>query len=332
MGQKDTALKQYLEDETRFADLINGMIGQGKVLIPAEALREKDPRMAESISLRPDDKRKIHTGKYKKILPKYRDLVKKAAFGVNFVVIGMESQDKVHYLMPLRCMGYDVREYERQASGIGKKLLAAVKEKKMKLSESEYLSRFRREYRLHPCITLVLYFGDDWDGATSMRELLDYREIPQELHPYINDYPMHILHVKKLQDTSVFHSDLRLVFDSIRFANDTELFRRKVLQNPEFQDLDDEAYHVIQQYSHSQELERLEQAVQIQDKGGNVNMCRAITELIAEGREEGRKEGRYDLIRAMYRKGLNREMILSISDISEGELAAILKEEKNVIA
>ena len=43
MGQKDTALKQYLEDNTRFADLINGMLGKGKMLIPEEALCQKKP-------------------------------------------------------------------------------------------------------------------------------------------------------------------------------------------------------------------------------------------------------------------------------------------------
>ena len=174
------------------------------------------------------------------------------------------------------------------------------------MSEAEYLSRFRKEDRLHPCITLVLYFGDEWDGATSVRQLLDEREIPEELKSYINDYQIHVMSVKQLQDTTVFQSDLRLVLDGIRFADDKEKFRRHVLENPEFQDLDDEAYSVIQQYAYSEELEQLEQEVQIKNQGGNVNMCKAITELIAEGREEGREEGRCELIRAMYRNGMSK--------------------------
>ncbi len=327
MGQKDTALKQYLEDEIRFADLINGTIGKGKVVISAEALCQQDPWVVDRMSQSVSKERSVHTGRYKKIRPKYRDLVRKAAFGVNFVVIGIENQDKVHYLMPVRCMGYDVREYERQASSIGRKLLAFFKEKKVSLSEAEYLSRFRKEDRLHPCITLVLYFGDKWDGATSIRELLDYREIPSELHDYINDYQVHILHVKKLQDTTVFRSDLRLVLDSIRFADDKEKFRRYVLQNPDFQDLDDEAYHVIQQYAYSEELEKWEKEIQYKNEGSNVNMCRAITELIAEGREEGR----CDLIRAMYRKGMTKDMISEIASVTEAELERILCGDSKVV-
>lgn len=40
--------------------------------------------------------------KRRKYRQRYRDLIKKAAFGVNFIVIGVENQEKVHYLMPLR--------------------------------------------------------------------------------------------------------------------------------------------------------------------------------------------------------------------------------------
>ena len=324
MGRKDTALKQYLENDTRFADLINGMLGKGNVLIREDALCQQDPWVKDQLVLFGDKNKKAYSGKYKKILPKYRDLVRKVAFGVNFVVIGIENQDKVHYLMPVRCMGYDVREYERQSSSIGRKRMTAFREKQLSLTASEYLSRFCKEDRLHPCITLVLYFGEEWDGATSIRELLDYREIPSELREYINDYQIHILHVKKLQDTTVFQSDLKLVLDSIRFADDKEKFRSYVLENPAFQDLDDEAYHVIQQYAHSEELEQLEQEIQIKNQGGNVNMCRAITELIAEGREEGREEGRCDLIRAMYRKGMTKDVISEIASVSESELDKIL--------
>ena len=49
MGQKDTALKQYLEDDTRFADLINGMLGKGKVLIRKETLCQQDPWVKDQL-------------------------------------------------------------------------------------------------------------------------------------------------------------------------------------------------------------------------------------------------------------------------------------------
>ena len=60
-----------------------------------------------------------HKGRKQKA--KYRDLIRKVAFGVNFAVIGIENQEEVHYLMPIRVMSYDAAEYERQASVIKKK-------------------------------------------------------------------------------------------------------------------------------------------------------------------------------------------------------------------
>ena len=40
-------------------------------------------------------------------LVRIRDVVKKMAFGVEFVVFGIESQQNIHYAMPLRAMLYD---------------------------------------------------------------------------------------------------------------------------------------------------------------------------------------------------------------------------------
>jgi uncharacterized membrane protein len=71
-----------------------------------------------------------------------------------FADAGIENQEEVHYLMPLRVMSYDVAEYERQASVIKKKV------RKMKgIKKAEFLSGFLKENRLQPCVTLVLYYG-----------------------------------------------------------------------------------------------------------------------------------------------------------------------------
>ena len=45
MRQKDILLKRYFSDETRFADLINGVIGAGKSLITAEQVTEMDSQV-----------------------------------------------------------------------------------------------------------------------------------------------------------------------------------------------------------------------------------------------------------------------------------------------
>ena len=45
-----------------------------------------------------------------------------------------------------------------------------------------------------PVVTLVLYYGEeDWDGPTSLHDMLD---IPEEIKKYINDYRLNIIQIK----------------------------------------------------------------------------------------------------------------------------------------
>ena len=46
-------------------------------------------------------------------------------------------------------------------------------------SYGEFLSGFRKTDRLHPCITLVLFWGEKWDGPTDLYDLLDFESITQ---------------------------------------------------------------------------------------------------------------------------------------------------------
>lgn len=264
--KKDLYLKRYLSDKRRFADLINGFAGDGYPLVTAEDLSGLG---SQSESTRTQ---------------KYRDRLNKVAFGINFMVIGIEGQELTHYLMPLRCMSYDVAEYERQAVDVRRE----VKDRPG-VTNAEWLSGFGTEDRLKPCITLVLYFGDEWDGAKSLRELLDFSNIPKQLQRLVNDYQVHILEVQKLTDTSMYHTDVKQVFDAIRFSKDPEKFRELILTDPAYRNLDIEAYDVIMQYTRAKELLQVREKYK---KGETVDMCQALTLMLEEEKSEGIKEGK----------------------------------------
>ena len=302
--KKDLYLKRYLSDKRRFADLINGFAGDGQELIKATDLVEEG---SQSESTRAQ---------------KYRDRLFRAAFGVNFMVIGIEGQEKPHYLMPVRCMTYDSMEYERQTVNRRREVKA------MKgLSPEEWLSGFRKQDRLKPCVTLVLFFGEHWDGAKSLHELLDFVDIPKKLRDMVNDYHVHILEVQKLKDTSVFHTDVKQVFDAVRLSKDPEKFRELIFGDPAFRNLDSEAYNVIVQYTHSNDLLELRENLK---KGEKVDMCQALTMMLEEERKVGIKEGRNAGLREGKRKG-KAESILDIlsghSAIPETLSARILSEK-----
>lgn len=124
--EHDLIAARFLSDNERYADLLNGIGFGGENIISAEDLSDLDSRGGLWQT------KKAGGRKGKK--PKYRDLIRKVAFGVNFAVVGVENQEEVHYLMPLRVMGYDVAEYERQAAKIKK----AVR-KKQNILPGEFL-------------------------------------------------------------------------------------------------------------------------------------------------------------------------------------------------
>ena len=149
-----------------------------------------------------------------------RDLVRKSAFGLNFAIIGIENQSEVHYLMPLRIMEYDAGEYRHQAKQIGRKLLERVKnlppnERRKIITVAEYFSRFRRFDKLQPCVTFVLFYGEEWDGSRDLYGLLDFNGIPEPLRKLVSNYNMNLVEIRKLQNTDVFQTDLKQVFDFI---------------------------------------------------------------------------------------------------------------------
>lgn len=271
--EKDLRLKRYLCDNERFADLVNGFVGEP--LVSAENLTDLDSQTGMFSTVR---NRFWDSGKQK-----YRDLLKKAAFGVNFAVIGVENQESVHYLMPLRCMVYDAGEYERQASGIRK-----LVRRKKKLTADEFLSGFTRQSRLKPCVTLVIYFGENWDGPDRLHDLIDFTDIPERIRSLVNDYPIYVLEVRKLASTDMFCTDLKQVFDSVRYSNDPVRFHQMVLEDPAYRSLDEDAYDIIAEYTDTSEMAAVKE---FHREGDRINMCGAIRELIREGRMEGIKQG-----------------------------------------
>ena len=282
MGQKDIVAGRCLSDDDRYADLINGVIFAGKQMVKGSDLDERDTKLL----LRLRDR-----GKYLCGLLRYRDMVRRVAFGVNFAVVGIENQSEVHYLMPLRTMLYDAGEYEKQASQIGRRI-----RKISNISSGEFLSGFLRSSRLRPCVTLVLYYGDEWDGGTQLHDLLDFTDIPVELKKYVNNYSVNVINISKLENLEVFRTDLKQIFSFVKYSRDKKKLREIIEKDKEhYQQMEPEAYDMIAEYSNTGELKLIKGK---NTKGGKVDMCQAIKELIEDGRNEGIMQGRSEGIEA----------------------------------
>ena len=82
-------------------------------------------------------------------------MVKFSGDGTCYRILGMEHQQHIHYAMPLRTMIYDSLSYLRQAEEISRR----NHREKAWGDRDEFLSGLKKDDRLIPCYTAVLYCG-----------------------------------------------------------------------------------------------------------------------------------------------------------------------------
>lgn len=87
----DTILKNFWKDNNRFADLFNACFFDGNPELNPDDLTEVDTDISSLLQ--------FHG--YAETVKKIVDVVKKSAYGVDFVILGIENQAKIHYAMPL---------------------------------------------------------------------------------------------------------------------------------------------------------------------------------------------------------------------------------------
>lgn len=177
--KKDTVLKDFWRDNFRFAALFNGFLFGGRQVIQPERLEEKDTDVSGVIGKK----------EYEESLSRVRDVVKKMAYGMEFVILGVENQEKIHYAMPLRVMLYDAMGYLKEYQ----ELTSVYKEKPELLETSdEFLSKMRKGDKLHPIITIVIYYGEEeWDGPLSLADMKE--KMSEDFQTVFSDYQMNLL-------------------------------------------------------------------------------------------------------------------------------------------
>ena len=111
---KDGSWKGYFEDPARYADAINGFGCGGEQKVKAEDLQEIDTQI-KGIKV-PKFVNSFASGRNLR-RAKFRDMARKVAFGVNFAIIGIESQETIDYAIPLR-NAYDVVANYANVSGL----------------------------------------------------------------------------------------------------------------------------------------------------------------------------------------------------------------------
>ena len=272
MGKVDAATKKYLMQSSVFADIFNFYLYEGQQVIHPGQLRELDPA---EISMPYGADRKGEP------VQRYRDLFKALSAMEDqraaYLLLGIESQDEVHYAAPVRNLLYDALQYARQVEETDRN----HREQKdyRGRDRGEFLSGFYREDKLLPVITLVVFFSPkEWDGPRSLREMMAAEDAA--IRSMLPDYQLHLVSPAELSkaDFGKFHTSLGDVLEFIKYSMDKD----KLVEwlEGEKQDL------VLGQ----KEVEVLNACVnadlRIQPEEEGVKMCKAIQDWKAEWQRE----------------------------------------------
>ena len=177
MAEKDIA-EIILEDYPDvFADIVNGLLFNGKTVIKPEEL--------EDTKLRSDYRAEGELHEVE------RDVAKRwKKNGIRIACVGFENQTKPDPHMVLRVYGYDGGEYRAQCL-------------KDNAGNPPY-----------PVVTLVLYFGykQRWGAAQTLYEAV---KVPAMFKPFVPNIKINVFEIAWLTDEQVsrFKSDFRIVAD-----------------------------------------------------------------------------------------------------------------------
>ena len=295
----DVVVKNYWRNNEQFADFFNAVLFDGKEIIKADELEDIDTE--ESSILEHKD--------YAESIGAARDNVKirkkSTIYNVELVILGMEGQERIHYAMPMRVMGYDYGTYKKQYDDNAKKYKNANG-----MSRDEYMSKMKKMDKFIPVITIVVYYGENpWDGALSLHEMLN---IPKEVEPFVNDYKMHLIEARKnnLKLHNINNIDLFNLLE-ILLNKDEKLkeTKEKAIQYASEHDVDKSVIMTVAGAANC----KMDYDM-IAGKG-SVDMCTVFEETRFEGRLEGRLEGKLEgraeeIIETGHEFGLSEEEIL----------------------
>ena len=316
MGTADIVTKEYMRENTVFADAFNYLIYNGKKVIDPAKLKEIDPteialpfddeEIAGKEKDGEDKKRKVQgttewsslknepvrkktagrSGKKTDAVQRYRDLLKSAVVKqderTSYVLLGVENQTDVHYAMPVRNAIYDALQYGRQVADIAAEHRRNKKDFSGK-NNGEYLSGYLKEDHIRPVITLVIHFGaEEWDGPLSLHEMMSTRDM--ELLSFVENYRIHLIDLAKLTEGQLnqFSTSLKEVMGYIKYSKNKEQLL-KFLQTDSHRSIEMNAVRVIKTITNT--------PIKVSEEEEEIEMCKAIEDLIAESEARGRAEG-----------------------------------------
>ena len=121
----------------------------------------------------------------------------------------------------------------------------------------------------------------------------------------MQNYRIHVIDVRRMERTDLFRTDLRQVFDLIRFSGNRERLRDLIEQEPAYRKLEEDAFDFASSYVGLRKLSKWKEAVR---EGERFNMKTGFQmyedEFLERGRAEGKEIGRVEATRSVIQSAL----------------------------
>lgn len=311
MGKSDEYQFDYLDDNGRFADQVNGALFQGRQVVRPEELEEADAQA-------------VYLGKEAGIRRNFKTAADKVRIwrGKLLHILAVENQSHVDYHMVLRNMLSESLGYQKQWK---RKKRKHEREKDLRMGSDAFLSGMEKDEKFIPIITLVVYCGTEhpWDGAGCLHDLLNVEE---DLKEFITNYRLNLYDCQAHDTFDEYKTGLRQLFEVVRYGRDKENLRKILEENREaYSRIDSDTREMLEVVGKV----RIGEEYEVMENGERrYDMCKAFLDMKQEGIEEGiekgiEKERITHLIETVCKKLAKNKQAAVIAEELEEELQAV---------
>lgn len=316
MGKSDEYQFDYLDDNFRFADQVNGALFHGMQVIKPDELE-------------PADSQVVYLGKEAGKRHIFKAVMDKSRIwkGKLIHILAVENHTYVDYHMVLRNMLSESLSYQRQWK---QKRIKHEREQDLK-GRDEFLSGMTRDEKFLPVITLVVYYGLEhpWNGARCLHDLL---EIGDDLKGFVTNYRLNLYDCHEHDTFDEYHTGLRQLFEVIRYSRDKEKLKKVMEENREmYSRMDSDTKDLLEAVA---KVRIKEEDLVMENGEKKYDMCKAFADMRLEGKLEGKREGSLErLVKAVcikLRKNKPAAMIADELEEEVGEVQKVIEAQRQV--
>lgn len=279
MSYEDSILKDFFQNPQIFADAFNFFLAETGLRIDPRKLRPLD---TSQVLLPFGIDAETRLERFRDLL---RALVSMTDGETTYLILGIENQTNVHLAMPVRNMLYDAMQYSSQVQAVSRAYEAENKTAKKEnrdpaarlLPGAEFLSGLKKEDRLIPVITLVIYYSPDpWNGPRTLHEMLNWENGRDRFRPFIPNYTMNLIEPAGIpqEKFSKLVTPLKQVLEYIKYSNNHKDLLQIVEQDKAFETMNRQTVRLLNQVAGAN--------ISYTEQEESMDMNKALKDMIAD--------------------------------------------------